>query len=246
MDKLFRYFEELVMKRLVHLGLLLALVAGVSIIGSPRAVNGQSAGLVSSVLNRMERNRQSLKSLRASLSMEKYNSQLHDKDQYVGTVLYMPASGRNASVRIEWQKPRREILAVSNGQYTLFRPSLNTAMKGKTGSIKGGGGAGTVLDMMYMSKQQLEARFQPVQDVREETLWGNVSTIHLTLVPKGNPSYKYAEIWVDSSGMPVQTKIVEKNDDATTMRLSGMERNVKISSDEFDLKLASTVTIIKG
>jgi outer membrane lipoprotein-sorting protein len=85
-----------------------------------------------------------------------------------------------------------------------------------------------------------------VQDVREETLWGNVSTIHLTLVPKGNPSYKYAEIWVDSSGMPVQTKIVEKNDDATTMRLSGMERNVKISSDEFDLKLASTVTIIKG
>ena len=234
------------MKRLVPLGLLLALAAGVSIISSPRAANGQSAGLVSSVLNRMERNRQSLKSLRASLSMEKYNSQLHDKDQYVGTVLYMPASGRNASVRIEWQKPRREILAVSNGQYTLFRPSLNQAMKGKTGSIKGGGGAGTVLDMMYMSKQQLEARFQPVQDVREETLWGNVSTIHLTLVPKGNPSYKYAEIWVDSSGMPVQTKIVEKNDDATTMRLSGMERNVKISSDEFDLKLASSVTIIKG
>jgi outer membrane lipoprotein-sorting protein len=234
------------MKRLVPLGLLLALVAGVSIISSPRAANGQSAGLVSSVLNRMERNRQSLKTLRASLSMEKYNSQLHDKDQYVGTVLYMPASGRNASVRIEWQKPRREILAVSNGQYILFRPSLNQAMKGKTGSIKGNGGAGTVLDMMYMSKQQLEARFQPVQDVREETLWGNVSTIHLTLVPKGNPSYKYAEIWVDSSGMPVQTKIVEKNDDATTMRLSGMERNVKISSDEFDLKLASTVTIIKG
>jgi outer membrane lipoprotein-sorting protein len=228
------------------MGLLLAVVVGVSIISSPGAANGQSAGLVSSVLNRMERNRQSLKSLRASLSMEKYNSQLHDKDQYVGTVLYMPASGRNASVRIEWQKPRREILAVSNGQYTLFRPSLNQAMKGKTGSIKGGGGAGTVLDMMYMSKQQLEARFQPVQDVREETLWGNVSTIHLTLVPKGNPSYKYAEIWVDSSGMPVQTKIVEKNDDATTMRLSGMERNVKISSDEFDLKLASTVTIIKG
>jgi hypothetical protein len=26
-------------------------------------------------------------------------------------------------------------------------------------------------------------------------------------------AYKYAEIWVDSAGMPVQTKIVEKNDD---------------------------------
>src|SRR6185295_17310626 len=161
-------------------------------------------------------------------------------------VLYAPASGRNASVRIEWQKPRREILAVSNGQYTLFRPSLNQAMKGKTGSIKGGGGAGTVLDMMYMSRQQLETRFQPVQDVREETLWGNVSTIHLTLVPKSNSSFKYAEIWVDSSGMPVQTKIVEKNDDATTMRLTGMEKNAKISGDEFNLKLDPNVKIIKG
>lgn len=233
------------MKRLVPLSILLAVLVG-GLISVPTSTNGQSAGLVSSVLNRMERNRQSLKSLKASVSMEKYDSQLRDKDQYIGTVLYVPAAGRNASVRIEWQKPRREILAVANGEYTLFRPSLGQAMRGKTGSIKGGGGAGSVLDMMYMSKAQLETRFQPVQDVREETLWGGVSTIHLTLVPKGNASYKYAEIWVDSSGMPVQTKIVEKNDDATTMRLSGVEKNLKISSDEFTLKLDSSVKIIKG
>jgi outer membrane lipoprotein-sorting protein len=232
------------MKRLVPLGLLLAVVAGVSIISSPGAANGQSAGLVSSVLNRMERNRQSLKSLKATLSMEKYNSQLRDKDQYVGTVLYVPATGRNASVRIEWQRPQHEILAVANGKYTLFRPRLNVAYQGSSASKNNK--AGGILDMMYMSKQQLEAKFQPVQDVREETLWGGVSTIHLTLVPKGNAGYKYAEIWVDSSGMPVQTKMVEKNDDATTMRLSGMERNLKINSDEFNIKLDSGVKIVKG
>ena len=232
------------MKRLVPLGLLLAIVTGVSIISSPKAANGQSAGLVSSVLNRMERNRQSLKSLKASLSMEKYNSQLRDKDQYVGTVMYVPATGRNASVRIEWQKPRHEILAVSNGKYTLFRPRLNVAYQGSSSSKNNK--AGGILDMMYMSKQQLEAKFQPVQDVREETLWGGVSTIHLTLVPKGNANYKYAEIWVDSSGMPVQTKMVEKNDDTTTMRLSGMERNLKIPADEFSIKLDPSVKIVKG
>jgi outer membrane lipoprotein-sorting protein len=234
------------MKRLVPLSLLLAILAGASIISSPRATNGQSAGLVSSVLNRMERNRQSLRSLKASLSMEKYNAQLRDKDNYSGWVLYVPGSGRDASVRIEWQKPRHEILAVAKGQYTLFRPTLGQAIVGKSGSVKGKAGASGVLDMMYMSKQQLEAKFQPVQDVREETLWGGVSTIHLTLVPKGNASFKYAEIWVDSSGMPVQTKIVEKNDDATTMRLSGVERNLKIASDEFNLKLDSNVKIVKG
>jgi len=234
------------MKRLVPLSLLLAILAGASIISSPKATNGQSAGLVSSVLNRMERNRQSLRSLKASLSMEKYNAQLRDRENYSGWVLYLPATGRDASVRIEWQKPQHEILAVSKGQYTLFRPRLNQAIVGKSGSVKGKAGAGGVLEMMYMSKQQLEAKFQPLQDVREETLWGGVSTIHVTLVPKGNASFKYAEIWVDSSGMPVQTKIVEKNDDATTMRLNGMERNLKISPDEFKVDLDSSVKIVKG
>ncbi|HVQ37368.1 MAG TPA: outer membrane lipoprotein carrier protein LolA, partial [Pyrinomonadaceae bacterium] len=210
------------MKRLVPPFFLLAVALVVSV---PNTTNGQSAGLVSSVLNRMERNRQSLKSLKASLSMEKYNAQLRDAERYSGVVLYMPASGRDASVRIDWQSPQREILAVSNGKYTLFRPRLGMAYVGSSKSSRNK--AGGVLDMMYMTRQQLEARFQPVQDVREETLWGGVSTIHLTLVPKGNSSFKYAEIWVDSAGMPVQTKIVEKNDDATTMRLSGLERNLK-------------------
>jgi outer membrane lipoprotein-sorting protein len=233
------------MKKLVPLGILLAVLAS-ALITSPRAANGQSAGLVSSVLNRMERNRQSLKSLKAGLSMEKYNAQLREKDNYSGWVLYAPASGRNASVRIEWQKPQHEILAVANGKYRLYRPRLNQVIEGKAGSVKGQGGAGGVMDMMYMSKQQLETKFEPVQDVREESLWGGVSTIHLTLVPKGNAGYKYAEIWVDSGGMPVQTKIVEKNGDATTMRLSGMERNARVSPDDFNLKLDSSVKIIKG
>lgn len=233
------------MKKLFPLFVLIAVLA-IVLVSAPKTTNGQSAGLVSSVLNRMERNRQTLKSLKASLSMEKYNAQLRDKDNYTGWVLYQPGTGRDASVRIEWQKPRHEILAVSKGQYTLYRPSLNQAMVGKSGSVRGNSSAGGVLDMMYMSKAQLEARFQPVQDVREETLWGGVSTIHLTLVPKSSSSFKYAEIWVDSAGMPVQTKIVEKNGDATTMRLSGLERNLRISSNEFSLKLDSNVKIIKS
>lgn len=232
------------MKRLIPLSLILLVLGTVAII-NPRKANGQSAGLVSSVLNRMEKNRASLKSLRAGISMEKTNSQLGNKDRWNGVVLYVPSSGRAASVRIEWSSPVREILAVQNGKYTLFNPRRQTVYTGKTGP-NSKGGAGSVLEMMYMSKQQLESRFQPFKDVREETLWGGVSTIHLTLVPKGNASFKYAEIWVDSYGMPVQTKIVEKNDDATTLRLSDLEKNVKISSDEFNIKLDPGVKIIKG
>jgi outer membrane lipoprotein-sorting protein len=106
--------------------------------------------------------------------------------------------------------------------------------------------AGGLMQMMNMSRQQLEARFHPVKDVREETLWGGVGTIHLTLVPKGKAGYKYAEVWIDNAGMPVQTKIVEKNDDSTTMRLTALEKNQKINASEFDIKLDSNVKIVKS
>ncbi len=234
------------MKRLISLSLLLAVLVSALAATFPTATNAQSAGLVSSVLNRMERNRQSLKSLKASLSMEKYNAQLRDADNYQGVILYMPSSGRDASVRIDWQKPQRETLAVSNGKYTLFKPRLGVAYTGSSKSSKVKNSTGGMMDLLYLSRQQLEARFQPVQDVREETLWGGVSTIHLTLVPKGGASFKYAEIWVDSAGMPVQTKVVEKNGDATTMRLMSVERNLRMNSDEFNIKLDSNVKIIKG
>jgi outer membrane lipoprotein-sorting protein len=232
------------MKRFVPLGLIAVFILSAFIAVSPTAANAQSAGLVSSVLNRLEKNRANLRSLRAGISMEKYNSQLGTSDRSTGIVLYIPGAGRNASVRLEWKSPQHEILAVQNGQYVLFRPRLGTAYKGS--SNKAPKSAGGIMDMMYMSRQQLEARFQPLQDVREETLWGGVSTIHLTLVPKGNASYKYAEVWIDSGGMPVQSKIVEKNDDSTIMRLVSVERNPKISNDDIQIKLDSNVKVIKS
>jgi outer membrane lipoprotein-sorting protein len=234
------------MKRVISFGLAGLMIASSLAMALPPVAHGQGAGLVSSVLNKLERNRQDLKTLRASISMEKYNSQLRNSDHFKGIILYEPTTGRDASVRIEWRSPQHEILAVSKGKYTLFRPRLKMAYVGKSTDSTVNKGSGGMLSLVYMSRGELERRFEPVQDVREETLWGNVSTIHLTLTPKGNASFKYAEIWVDGGGMPVQTKIVEKNDDTTTVRLTGLERNVRISADEFQLKLDGSVKIVKG
>lgn len=232
------------MKRLISLGLALAFILSFVVI-NPTTTNGQGAGLVSSVLNRLEKNRQSLKSLKAGISMVKYNSQLGTEDKYNGVVIYLPSQGKQASVRIDWSSPRRESIAVANNKYIIFRPALKVAYTGDSRKI-GREKVGGLMEMMNMSRGQLEARFHPVKDVREETLWGGVGTIHLTLVPKGNAGYKYAEVWIDSAGMPVQTKIVEKNDDSTTMRLTALEKNQKISSSDFDIKLDSSVKIVKS
>ena len=232
------------MKRLIPAGLIAAFIVSALAFVYPAESNGQGAGLVSSVLSRMEKNRASLKTLRAGISMVKYNSQLGVEDKYNGVVIYMPTAGRQAAVRIDWNSPRREVLSVNNNRYTIFRPTLKVAYTGDARSKKNE--AGGLMEMMNMSRQQLETRFHPVKDVREETLWGGVSTIHLTLVPKGNAGYKYAEVWIDTAGMPVQTKIVERNDDSTTVRLTGLEKNQKISSSDFEVKLDSNIKIVKG
>ena len=235
------------MKRLISTGLMFAFILSTLVMMTPTTTNGQGAGLVSSVMSRLEKNRQSLKSLRAGISMVKYNSQLGVEDKYNGVVIYLPGAGRQASVRIDWSSPRREVMSVKDSKYIIFRPALMVAYMGDARKMGGKDGkASGLLDMMNMSRQQLEARFQPVKDVREETLWGGVSTIHLTRVPKGNAGYKYAEVWIDSAGMPVQTKIVEKNDDSTTMRLTALEKNQKINSSDFDVKLDSNVKIVKS
>ena len=235
------------MKRLIPAGLIVALIVSALGFVFPARTNGQGAGLVSAVMNRMEKNRQTLKTLRAGINVVKYNSQLGVEDKYNGVVIYLPGGGREASVRIDWSSPRREVMSVKDSKYIIFRPALMVAYTGDARKMGGKDGkASGLLDMMNMSRQQLEARFQPVKDVREETLWGGVSTIHLTLVPKGNAGYKYAEVWIDSAGMPVQTKIVEKNDDSTTMRLTALEKNQKINSSDFDIKLDSNVKIVKS
>jgi outer membrane lipoprotein-sorting protein len=233
------------MKRLFSSGLMLVLLVSAFAVVSPTA-NGQGAGLVSSVLSRMEKNRQTLKSLRAGIHVSKYNSQLGVEDKYSGVVIYLPGAGRQAAVRIDWTSPRKEVLAVNNNRYTIFRPALKVAYTGDSRKMSGDNKAGSLLEMMNMSRAQLESRFQPVKDVREETLGGGVGTIHLTLVPKGKASYKYAEVWIDSAGMPVQAKIVEKNDDSTTMRLTALEKNARISTGDFDIKLDSNVKIVKS
>jgi len=224
----------------VLLGALVAFVASTP-------VKAQSAGLVSSILNRMERNKQSLKTLRANISMQKYNAQLRDKDDYSGVVFYIPGATGSGSafVRLEWTKPQHEILAVANGNYTLYRPRLSMAYVGKTGSIKSQKDS-DVLALMNMSASQLRTRFGEFQDVREETLWGGVHTTHFKVVPKTAASYSYIEVWVDEGGMPVQTKMVEKNDDSTTVRLTNVEKNQTIPTDQFTLNLDSKVKKVKG
>lgn len=231
------------MKRLVTFGLAVALIITAIGANAPESkVQAQGAGLVSSILNKIERNRRDLRSLRAGISMDKFNAQIGENDKRQGVVLYVPAKGRNANVRVDWRSPQ-ETLAVSNGQYTAYQPRKKTAYVGSARSSKNK--VGGVFELLSLSGAELRSRFN-LELLGDETLWGGVGTSHLKIVPKGAASYQYAEAWVDGSGMIVQTKIIERNNDATTVRLTNIEKNARLSDGDFRLELPKDVKKIKG
>ncbi len=230
------------MRKLVSINLVAALIMAAVMSVAPQQANAQGAGLVSSIINRMERNRRDLRSLRAAIQMEKYNSQINDTDRSAGIVIYQPA-GRNASVRVDWRSPQQETLAVFDGRYTLFRPRLNVAYQGNADSERNR--VSSVLGFgLNITRQQVSSRFQ-ASYIGEELVNG-AATSHILLEPRGGASYRYAEVWVDGSGMPVQTRVVERNYDTTTVTLSNVQRNAPVSENDFRLQLGNGVRIVRS
>jgi outer membrane lipoprotein-sorting protein len=223
----------------------LMLLASLSV--APPRAQAQGPGLISSILNKMDRNRRTLGSMRAAVLMQKYNAQLRDTDTYAGDVQYVAGKGRDANVRVDWARPVQEILAVSGGQYTLYRPRLKQAFQGATKNVgnKGGGKAGNVLSFaLNMSGAQAKSQYN-VEIVGEGQLYqGSPHVWWLKLVPRGNQGFQFAEVWVSDDGMPIQTRVTEKNGDATTVRLTNIQRNAAVSPNVFKVELPAGTKII--
>ena len=209
------------------------------------AVVETKAQYLQEILNRMDKHNRSLQTLRSNVTMEKYQSQLKETDVTEGAVLYLPMKKGDPLLRIDWTKPVEETLAVVKGEYILYRRRLNQYMTGQTKNAKGSGKANNALAFMNMSKAQLKANYS-IKYIGEESVNGGTRTTRLELTPKTASTYKLAELWVDADGMPVQAKITEKNNDSTTILLSGIKKNANINTNDFRVIVPPGATAIKG
>lgn len=216
-----------------------AMLALALVINIFAAVETKAQNILPEVLKRMDAHQKALTSLKANVVMDNFNAQLDEHDMREGTAWYIPAKGRDALVRIDWLKPVEESLAVVNKQYLLYQPRKKTALTGNADSAKGSGNSGA-LGFMSMSKEQLRANYTVVY-MGQETITGGIQTWHLKLTPKQAQKYKYAELWVDGNGMPLQAKVIENNDDATTILLSSLQKNVSIPASQFKIILPKDV-----
>jgi outer membrane lipoprotein-sorting protein len=197
------------------------------------------------VLKRMEVHRQSLTSLKANVKMAKFNAQLGETDITEGTTMYRPVKDSDALVRIDWMRPVQETLSVVNKQYVLYRPRLKQAIIGKADDNNKNVKSSNALAFMSMSREQLRANYN-VQYLGQENVEGNVPTWRLKLTPKTASNYQYAEIWVDGNGMPVQAKVVESNNDSTTVLLSNLQKNISMNASLFKINLPKDTKIVRA
>jgi outer membrane lipoprotein-sorting protein len=224
-----------------------ALFAFVMLVGvfSLTDANAQG-GPLREAINRMDAMNKSLVSLKSDVKMDKFNSQLGETDTTSGTTSYLPKTTKHAMyARIDWTRPVQEQIVIIGDTYKLYRPRLNQVLVGKVDRTgKDNKVPGNALAFMSMSKAQLEANYT-VNYLGQETAAGSL-TWHLELLPKTKTSYKSAELWVDANGMPIQAKIIESNNDTTTVLLSNVQKNITISASDFNLALPKGVKQIQG
>ena len=96
-----------------------------------------------------------------------------------------------------------------------------------------------------MSKEDLKANYN-IQYLGQENVAGNVPTWHLKLTPKASSNFKFADLWVDGNGMPIQGKVTRLNDDTDSFMLANLEKNSTINASIFKVILPKGTEIIKS
>jgi outer membrane lipoprotein-sorting protein len=206
----------------------------------------ETSAQINDVLKRMDTHYKALKSLQADVTREIYNSQLKDTDTMAGSLSLIPGKGRDFSLRLDWTKPRNETIAVVNGKYVAFTPDLGQAYTGDSGSKKlNSKGGGNALKVLGMDKAEIKANYN-VEYLGQEGVGGAVQTWHLRLTPKVKSDYKFADVWVDGNGMPLQVKITQLNNDTDSILLTKLKKNDSLNPSIFTVSLPRGTKIIKG
>lgn len=208
----------------------------------------RAQAVLGEILRRMDAQNKAIVSLKADLTMVKYNSALQEADPpMIGKTMYLPKSKQTKNklfARVDWTKPDEQ-LSVTGDTYTIYRPRLPQVIKGNVQQAKGGSKVGNILGFMTMSRQELNANYTTAY-LGEEKLSDGTVTWHLQLTPTTAVSYKLAELWVDGNGMPRQTKVTERNNDWTTLLLTNIEKNIKIDTKIFFLDYPPSIKPIPG
>jgi outer membrane lipoprotein-sorting protein len=223
-------------------------LAAVFIFGGAAAskASAQNEQFYRVLLNKMSENQKTLKSLRTNIKMEQYNAQLKMiETTRVGTLSYLPASGKDVNFRLDWMKPEKEFISYVNGSYKAYRPRLEVVYKGNgKNAVQKQKGAADAFKFLSMNSAELKQNFAGKYIGGELIADGALSAYKITLTPRTAMDFNSADVWVNEAGMPVQIKISLKNGDWVNYLLFETQRNAKISLKNLDFDIPKNAKVI--
>lgn len=203
-----------------------------------------AAVTLDSILTKMDRVGQNLKSMKADIVQKKWTDILSEYDEgEKGQFLFLK-EGNSVYLRKEIKEPTASVLVIKDGKVTFYQPSIKQAQEYELGSHKDK--AEFMLLGFGADKEALRKTYD-IHYLGEEKLDGE-ATYKLELKPKSDQVAAFfvrIVLWVDPDrGIPLQQQLVEPTQDHLLIRFSDIQLNPKISKSAFDVKLPKDVRII--
>jgi outer membrane lipoprotein-sorting protein len=190
------------------------------------------------IFKQMESAGKSFQSFYAKISEKEYTAILKEFGSTKTGEFYLArAKDGSTMMRQDISSPGREILTIKGNMATLYRPKINEAQTFNLGKSKD-----QSAEFLALGIGQPPTELQKNYDISyqgEESIEGTPCTV-LTLKPK-KPNALYTSIvwWVKkSSGIPIQQKLQQSNNDYLLVTFSGEKLNIKIPDSKFDQNLA--------
>ncbi len=208
-------------------------------------VNAQTG--VRSIVTKMEKHRIATESIRSSIIMQMFNANIDEIDEKTGKLQYAAIRDRNGNdtdvlVRLDWEKPKIELLSIVNRKFTSYDPKAQQVFQGSSNSKKVTEKGGNLVKLIANpSKDEISEKFVTTT-LGKETLNG-LQADHLRLTPRTATNYQYVDLWVNNNGMVIQGMVTALNKDTQTIRLTNIEENPSLVSDSFVIILPRGIKI---
>jgi len=226
------------MKRSKLLFTTTAIVAA-AIVPASAAVNGK----LDEVLANMERTARSISTIEADMRQEKRDMQIGGKEIYGGRIYFLH-DRKCDKVRINYDNPPGQVVAVICDQIILYQPRINQEIITTRQAQASKNQEFSFIATPYKSVPELKSQYNIVYVADEQI--GSNSTAKLELTPKAQSSVQKLTLWVDqSSWLPIKYQVVERNNNVTTFALGNIKKNGKLSGATFKVVVAPGTKVLR-
>ena len=193
------------------------------------------------VYRQMEAAGRNFRTFSAKLSQKKYTAVLREFGATeTGEFILARARDGSTMIRQDISSPGRIVLTIRAGVATVYQPGIKQARILNLGKNK------DKAEFLALGIGQPPAELQKTFDITyrgTEMAGGSLCSV-LALKPKDPKTAAYYAaivMWVKQSGIPIQYKLQEPNNDYLLVTFSGEKLNIKIPDSKFEQKLPKDV-----